>query len=298
MAMYHIKDIEHLSGIKAHTLRMWEKRYNVVEPKRTSTNIRYYDDEDLKKILNIAILNRNGYKISRIATLPDNSLNNELIHLSQKSDNHELQVGQLIKAMVDFDKDLFEKVFSRSIMQMGFQDTILKLIYSFFHRIGILWLTGNIDPSQEHFISNIVRQKIIAAIDSLPENRNLNNENFILYLPDGQWHEMGLLMCSYLIRKNGFSDIYLGSSLPLESVLKLGKNLAFSHIITTTSISKPQAEFNRELVTLSETYRDKTIFVGGLKENMQVENLPDNVRFMAHLDEFSNYLEQLSSGRD
>lgn len=296
--MYHIKDIEHLSGIKAHTLRMWEKRYNVVEPKRTSTNIRYYDDEDLKKILNIAILNRNGYKISRIATLPDNSLNNELIHLSQKSDNHELQVGQLIKAMVDFDKDLFEKVFSRSIMQMGFQDTILKLIYSFFHRIGILWLTGNIDPSQEHFISNIVRQKIIAAIDSLPENRNLNNENFILYLPDGQWHEMGLLMCSYLIRKNGFSDIYLGSSLPLESVLKLGKNLAFSHIITTTSISKPQAEFNRELVTLSETYRDKTIFVGGLKENMQVENLPDNVRFMAHLDEFSNYLEQLSSGRD
>ena len=298
MAMYHIKDIEHLSGIKAHTLRMWEKRYNVVEPKRTSTNIRYYDDEDLKKILNIAILNRNGYKISRIATLPDNSLNNELIHLSQKSDNHELQVGQLIKAMVDFDKDLFEKVFSRSIMQMGFQDTILKLIYSFFHRIGILWLTGNIDPSQEHFISNIVRQKIIAAIDSLPENRNLNNENFILYLPDGQWHEMGLLMCSYLIRKNGFSDIYLGSSLPLESVLKLVKNLAFSHIITTTSISKPQAEFNRELVTLSETYRDKTIFVGGLKENMQVENLPDNVRFMAHLDEFSNYLEQLSSGRD
>ena len=298
MAMYHIKDIEHLSGIKAHTLRMWEKRYNVVEPKRTSTNIRYYDDEDLKKILNIAILNRNGYKISRIATLPDNSLNNELIHLSQKSDNHELQVGQLIKAMVDFDKDLFEKVFSRSIMQMGFQDTILKLIYSFFHRIGILWLTGNIDPSQEHFISNIVRQKIIAAIDSLPENRNLNNENFILYLPDGQWHEMGLLMCSYLIRKYAFSDIYLVSSVPLESVLKLGKNLAFSHIITTTSISKPQAEFNRELVTLSETYRDKTIFVGGLKENMQVENLPDNVRFMAHLDEFSNYLEQLSSGRD
>jgi len=295
MGMYNIKEIEHLSGIKAHTIRIWEKRYNVVEPKRTSTNIRYYDDEDLKRILNISILNKNGYKISKIATLADDRLNNELISLSQAADNLELQIGQLIRAMIDFDKDLSEKILSKSIMQVGFQDTILQLIYPFFRRIGILWLTGNIDPSQEHFISNIVRSKIIVATDMLPESRNTAKENFILYLPDGQWHEMGLLMCSYLIKKNGFSDVYLGSSLPLESVLNLGEVLRFSHIVTTTSISKAKDEVQKDLDILAEKYFDKTIFVGGLEDKMPSEDLPENVRFMNNLEEFNNYLKQLSA---
>jgi len=293
--MYNIKEVEHLSGIKAHTLRIWEKRYHIVEPKRTSTNIRYYDDEDLKNILNIAILNKNGYKISKIASLANKSLNDELITLSQKSDNLELKIGQFIKAMIDFDKDLTEKLFSKSIMQIGFQETILKLIYPFFRRIGILWLTGNIDPSQEHFISNIVRHKIIVAIDGLPENRNGKQDNFILYLPDGQWHEMGLLMCSYLIKKNGFSDIYLGSSLPLESVLKLDDVLTFSHIVTTTSFSKSQTEVKNDLIILSEKYSDKTIFVGGMEEKMPGNALPENMRLMNSLEDFNSYLEQLRS---
>ncbi|MCB2221993.1 MAG: MerR family transcriptional regulator [Bacteroidetes bacterium] len=298
MGKYNIKEIEHLSGIKAHTIRIWEKRYKIVEPKRTSTNIRYYDDEDLKKILNVAILNRNGYKISKIATLANEKLNNELINFSQQTNNLEAQIGLLITSMVDFDKDVFEKTFSKSILQIGFQDTILKLIYPFFKRIGILWLTGNIDPSQEHFISNIVRQKIIVAIDSLPEQRNFERENFILYLPDGQWHEMGLLMCSYLIKKNGFSDIYLGSSLPLESVLNLGNIIDFSHIITTTSVTKSPEEVERDLITLSGRYSDKFIFVGGLDENMPNKDFPANIHLMNNLDDFNAYLVQLGASRD
>lgn len=201
MGMYQIKDVEHLSGIKAHTLRIWEKRYNIVEPKRTSTNIRYYDDNDLKRILNISILQRNGYKISKIADLPNQRLNNEILNLSMESENLDIQIGNLIKSMLDFDKVSFEKTFHKSIIAIGFQETILKVIYPFFKRVGILWLTENIDPAQEHFISNIVRQKIIVAIDSLPEYTNKNAENFVLYLPDGQWHEMGLLMSSYLISR-------------------------------------------------------------------------------------------------
>ena len=298
MGMYNIKEIEQLSGIKAHTLRIWEKRYNILEPKRTSTNIRYYDDEDLKKILNIAILNKNGYKISKIATLADKNLNDELINLSQNADSQELKISQLIRAMIDFDKKLFEKIFSKSTIDIGFRDTIFKLIYPFFHRIGILWLTGNIDPSQEHFISNIVRQKIILAIDNLPESQSTNGENFVLYLPDGQWHEMGLLMCSYLIRKNGFSDIYLGSSLPLDSVLNLGNAILFSHIVTTTSISKSQDEVIKELTILSEKYFDKTILIGNFGEKMQHQNLPDNIHFMNNLEDFNKYLEHLRSFQD
>ncbi len=294
MGMYRIKDVEHLSGIKAHTLRIWEKRYNIVEPKRTTTNIRYYDDEDLKKILNISILNKNGYKISKIANLGNKHLNNEILNLSKKSDSLDMQVDNMIKAMIDFDKNLFEKIFSRSIILMGFQETLLKVIYPFFRRIGILWVTGNIDPSQEHFISNIVRQKIIVAIDGMPEYTNPNPENFLLFLPDGQWHEMGLLLCSYLIKKNGHKDVYLGSSLPFESVMKLEDVLNFNNIVTTVSFTKSPDEIKKELFKLAGKFKDKTIFVGGLDSSSKLWFLPENIRMTDNLGDFNEYLMSIS----
>ena len=293
MGMYQIKDVEHLSGIKAHTLRIWEKRYNIIEPKRTITNIRYYDDNDLKRILNISILNKNGYKISKIADFTDNKLNSEILSLSSDSENLDMQIGNLIKAMIDFDKVLFEKIFSQSIMHKGFQETILKLIYPFFKRVGILWLTENIDPAQEHFISNIIRQKVIVAIDGLPEYQHNNAENFVLYLPDGQWHEMGLLMSSYLIKKNGHNYIYLGSSLPIESVVKMKDSIAFNYIITTASISRSEEELKKEALTLANTFPDKTIFYGGLQIEPFFQDLPVNINPINSLEEFNHYLINL-----
>lgn len=293
MGMYHIKDVEHLSGIKAHTLRIWEKRYNIIEPKRTKTNIRYYDDEDLKKILNVSLLNRNGYKISKIAGLPNSRLKNEILSLSQHSGNLDAQIGYLITAMIDFDKPAFEKIFSNSIINLGFQETILKVIYPFFKRIGILWITGNIDPAQEHFISNIIRQKIIVAIDSLPEYPKNNTENFVLFLPDGQWHEMGLLLCSYLIKKNGHNDLYLGGSLPLESMMNIEKIVPFKNIVTTVSFSKSKEEVEKEIRELATKFDSKNIFIGGLQENTQFNEMPANIHYMYNLDDFNEYLVQL-----
>lgn len=293
MGMYQIKDVEHLSGIKAHTLRIWEKRYNIIEPKRTKTNIRYYDDEDLKKILNVSLLNKNGYKISKIAGLPNNRLKNEILSLSQHSGNLEVQIGYLITAMIDFDKPTFEKIFSNSIINLGFQETILKVIYPFFKRIGILWLTGNIDPAQEHFISNIIRQKIIVAIDSLPEYPRNTAENFVLFLPDGQWHEMGLLLCSYLIKKNGHNDLYLGGSLPLESLMNIENVVPFKNIVTTVSFSKSNEEVKKEIQELATKFNNKNIFIGGLHDNTQFDGLPANIHFMDDLDSFNEHLIQL-----
>jgi len=293
MGMYHIKDIEHLSGIKAHTLRIWEKRYNIIEPKRTVTNIRYYDDNDLKRILNISILNKNGYKISKIADFTNNRLNSELLTLSSDSENLDIQIGNLIKAMIDFDKILFEKIFSQSIMHKGFQETILKLIYPFFKRVGILWLTENIDPAQEHFISNIIRQKVIVAIDGLPEYNRKNAENFVLYLPDGQWHEMGLLMSSYLIKKNGHNYIYLGSSLPIESVVKMNDTISFNYIITTASIARSEEDMKQDFLSLAAKFPNKTIFVGGIQNESLQQDLPTNINLMNNLDEFNQYLNQI-----
>jgi DNA-binding transcriptional MerR regulator len=293
MGMYQIKEIEHLSGIKAHTLRIWEKRYNIVDPHRTDTNIRYYNDNDLKRILNISILNKNGYKISKIADFTDDKLNNELLTLTTDSENMDAQIGTLIKAMIDFDKQVFDKIFLQSLKHKGFQETILQLIYPFFKRVGILWLSENIDPAQEHFISNMVRQKIIVAIDGLPEFKNDNSENFVLFLPEGQWHEIGLLMSSYLIKKNGHNSLYLGSSLPTESVENIKDLLSFNYIITTLSLSKSGEDIHQEILSLAAKFPDKTIFIGGNRNETSHEHLPQNIIMMESLDEFNDYLIQL-----
>lgn len=293
MGMYQIKDVEHLSGIKAHTLRIWEKRYNIVEPKRTGTNIRYYDDHDLKRILNISILNKNGYKISKIAGFNDFRLNNELLTLSGDVENLDIQIGSLINAMIDFDEKLFEKVFSQSIVHRGFQDTILKLIYPFFKRVGLLWLTDNIDPAQEHFISNLTRQKIIVAIDELPENPLKNAENFVLYLPEGQWHEMGLLLSNFLIKNNGHNSIYLGSSMPVESVVQMKDKISFNYLVTTTSLSKSAQDTKRELISLASQFPDKTIFVGVSENETHLYDLLPNIILMSNLDELIEYLKRM-----
>jgi DNA-binding transcriptional MerR regulator len=293
MGMYQIKDVEHLSGIKAHTLRIWEKRYNIVEPKRTGTNIRYYDDNDLKRILNISILNKNGYKISHIAGFNDSRLNNELLTLTGDSDNLDVQIGSLINAMIDFDEKLFDKVYSQSILHRGFEDTILKLIYPFFKKVGILWLTDNIDPAQEHFISNLTRQKIIVAINELPQNKHDKAENFVLFLPEGQWHEMGLLLSRYLIKKNGHNSIYLGSSLPVESVVQMKDKVPFNYLVTTTNLYKSAQDTKRELVSLASQFSDKTIFVGVSENDTNLYDLLPNIILMSNLDELIMYLRRL-----
>ncbi|MEZ5199583.1 MAG: MerR family transcriptional regulator [Bacteroidales bacterium] len=295
--MYQIKDVEHLSGIKAHTLRIWEKRYNIIEPKRTETSIRFYDDSDLKRILNIAILNKHGYKISKIADFNDNRINSEILALSTDSENLDIQIGSLIKAMIDFDSILFEKIFSQSIMHKGFQETILKVINPFFKRVGILWLTDNIDPAQEHFISNIIRQKVIVAIDGLPDYPHSNAENFVLYLPDGQWHEMGLLMSSYLIKKNRHNLIYLGSSLPLDSVVKMKESIPFNYIVTTASLTRSEEEKKHDFLSLASIFPDKTIFVGGIQTEYPKQDLPQNINLMNSLEEFNDFLVNMNKFR-
>lgn len=290
MPDYHIKEIEKLSGIKAHTIRIWEKRYNIIEPTRTETNRRLYDDKELKRILNIAMLNKNGYKISKIAALSNAKLSEKILKLSEGNGNIETQIVSLINAMIDMDEKEFNIIFQKSKELIGFQNTLLELIYPFFKRIGILWLTGNIDPAQEHFISNAVRQKIISAIDQLPYAPKEMSKTFVLFLPDGQWHEMGLLISSYLIKRNGHHAVYLGSSLPLDSVVNLKGRFEFQSIVTTLSIGKTKDELKEELHFLAKTFPEKIIFVGGISKDAFID-MPNNLKLSFHLNEFNDYLK-------
>jgi len=159
MSNYSIKDLEQLSGIKAHTLRIWEQRYNIIAPKRTDTNIRTYDDRDLKLVLNIALLKDHGHKISEISKLSLDEMNREVIKISDRQQNYPDQIHALTISMIDLDEDRFEKIISTNILQFGFENTIINIVYPFLSRLGTLWVTGSVGPAQEHFISNLIRQK-------------------------------------------------------------------------------------------------------------------------------------------
>lgn len=293
MANYSIKDIEHLSGIKAHTIRMWEKRYSILEPRRTDTNIRYYNDEDLKKLLNISVLNRYGYKISKIADLPNDRLSRETLQVAQSAQSENGQIESLIVAMVDFDAVKFDKIFGNAVLNFGFEDTMVKIIYPFFEKIGILWQTGNINPSQEHFISNLIRQKLIVAIDNLVEYPNLNAKNFILFLPDGEWHELGLLFYTYFIKKYGHHVIYLGSSLPLSDAIELEKHVKFDYIVTSIKSTLSNPAYNQYLKTISTAFTTKKIFLMGVMREKLKITLPSNFVSPQNLAEFKLQLDQL-----
>ncbi len=293
MAYYSIKDLEKLSGIKAHTLRIWEKRYNLVEPKRTDTNIRFYDDHDLKKILNVALLNRNGFKISHIARYDNKEISDKINEISSTDQETETSIDNLVIAMIELDERKFEKILSRSIMQYGFEETILSVIYPFFVKIGLLWQTGAINPAQEHFISNLTRQKIIVAIDAIVDTDDNNSKRFILFLPEGELHELGLLFYYYLIRKRGHRVVYLGQSVPFEDLERVVDIKPCDYILTSFNSSITGININEYISKLSKKFRKQNILFSAFDKEGLNRRLPDNTLKIKDIHEFVEFLENL-----
>jgi len=221
MVRYSIKDLEKLSGIKAHTIRIWEKRYKLVEPARTSTNIRYYTDEDLKKLLNVSMLNRYGFRISNIVAMSQEEMNRRLTDISLHDSDYDLEVENLVLSMIELDESRFERILSSSIVKYGFEETMTGILHRFFEKIGVLWQTGTITPAQEHFVSNLIRQKLIKAIDNLKFPDAINLKSFLLFLPENEYHEIGLLFFHYLIKKHGHQVIYLGQNVPIHDLKEI-----------------------------------------------------------------------------
>jgi MerR family transcriptional regulator, light-induced transcriptional regulator len=222
MGQYSIKELEQLSGIKAHTIRIWEKRHKIIEPSRTATNIRYYSDLDLKKIINVSLLNTYGIKISKIADMSLDDVNKKVLEISELQNDKGVHIDQMVIAMIDMEEELFEKILNNLILRFGFEKTITEIIYPFLEKIGILWQTQNITPAHEHFISNLIRQKIVVAIDGLPIPPK-NSQKILLFLPEGEMHELGLLFYHFLIRKSGYRTYYLGQNVPHEDLISVYK---------------------------------------------------------------------------
>jgi len=296
LTKYSIRDLEQLTGIKAHTLRIWEKRYGVVIPKRTPTNIRYYTDDDLKKLLNVSILNRHGFKISNIANLDNEDLGKKIISITNKSFDTSSSIENLIVSMIEIDEGKFEKILSTLIINMGFEETFIRVVIPFFEKIGILWQIGTINPGQEHFITNLIRQKIIVAIDGLFRPLNVTNQKtFLLYLPDGELHEIGLLFYSYLIQKRGHRVIYLGQMVPFEDMMAVAAVQNPDVFVSMFVSNLLNEDIEKHLRLISEAFPNARLLVGGLQFKQNDINLPPRATVIIDIQVFKDKLNELEA---
>lgn len=293
MAVYSIKELEKLSGIKAHTIRIWEKRYGLIDPHRTNTNIRYYTDEHLKKILNVAVLNRQGIKISNIAKLNDLELKEEIIRVSRSTHSHDILIDSLIIALIEMDEYKLEAIIEKSISKIGFRSTVIDVLYPMLDKVGILWQSGDVYPAQEHFVANIIRQKIIAATDKLPNTFNPKGKKFLLLLPEGEWHEISLLFAQYLIKEANHEVIYLGQSVPYGDVLTIGASKQFDCIMLSSTTNLPDFDISLYLKDLGGAFPDKKIFYFSSLSNERSVELSQNHIQLRYISDLTEYMANL-----
>lgn len=259
MAEYKIKDIEVLTGVKSHTIRIWEKRYGILLPERTASKIRRYSEEDLALLLRISVLNQHGLKISKIAKLSDRELKEQIKKIGFSKDSKNSVLSVLITALLDFDDDLFKRVLNDVVSKEGLKTAYFNYILPFLDRIGIMWLVGTISPTQEHFISNLIREIVIVETHKLPEP--IGDKNYALFCIEGDWHELSLLLYNYLLREKGERTYYLGQNLPLNAVGEIIKKIkvdVFISSIITSLDEKIAADFVRFAEEINQP-----VYIGG-----------------------------------
>ncbi len=291
MANYSIKDVETLSGVKAHTLRIWEQRYDFLRPHRTDTNIRFYNDEQLKTILNIALLNRNGLKISKIASMPSDALNQEVLRLTSEKSEPNILLDSLIHSMLDFDESRFEKTLSQCILKIGLEATFSEVIFPMMERTGILWATGVVRPAQEHFISSLIRRKLCVAIDNQHATPREDAKRVVLFLPEGETHELMLLFSEYLLRKNGYKVAYLGNSLPFDDIEFINKYFYPDYFLTFITVPPSEMPLQKYIDKFSSAFPEAGILIGGGQIRQQTPKLPKNVFYVDSVDDLLDKIE-------
>lgn len=292
MNNFTIKDLESLSGIKAHTIRIWEQRYNFLKPGRTSTNIRWYTNDELKSVLNIALLNKYGFKISHIDRMTAAEIREKILGLTDAQAVQERIINELVQEMIDLNMDKFEKIISDHITANGIERTVILVIFPFMERIGILWQTGHIHAAQEHLVTNIIRQKLIVAIETTVSQVKID-KTFLLFLPEGEQHELGLLFMYYLLKSRGANTIYLGANVPMkdaEHVVEIKKpDIAFVHLTGTC----PGFNFEKFLSAVQKRFNGTTTVISGKLTQQYRKKIPASVKFKRSISEVMEYFSTL-----
>lgn len=264
MKLYEISELEQLTGIKAHTIRIWEKRYSLIEPTRTSTNIRRYNDEQVKKLLNVCTLLANGYKISKIAGLKEKEVSAKINLIEQTGNTNSITenfINQLIASMIGFNEQAFEKTYTAAVNKLGLFDAMLNVFYPLFHKIGVMWVTSNLTPVQEHFASCIIKRKLMAAINDLPSPTK--KKTFLLLLPPGEYHDVSLLFANYIIKSKGFQTIYLGQNVPYENITPVLKETKAQYLLMFYITPRDAKEVYDELKQNLPLSKNLTVLLSG-----------------------------------
>ena len=288
---FSIKELEEITGIKAHTIRTWEKRYQFPKPLRSDTNIRYYLSEELQKLLNVSYLIQNQHKISKLSLLNHQQLSQLVMEQSATEHPNQHLINQLKISMLSFDEPLFHKEFDKIVKERGFEILCKQYLFPFLKHVGLLWQTNYICPTHEHFISNLVREKFFAAIDKLSMSNLDDNTRYVLFLPEHEIHEIGLLFLHYLLRFHKKQSIYLGQSIPITHLQHLsGSEETTTHFITVFSMpigDKELEKYNNEFCELADCGFNKisAIHFDGLNTKL----------FPKDVDLQSNYEDLLAS---
>lgn len=290
MSVYSIKDLEHLSGIKAHTIRIWEQRYELFSPQRTETNIRFYDENDLKLILNISTLRDHGYKISKIVEMDSDEVHETVYAIYRDSELLSDQIHFLTNSMIDIDEPAFLETLDQNIEKYGFEKTMTEIVYPFMNKIGILWLTNSINPAQEHFISNLVRQKLIVKTNEIPIDAS--QPLFLLFLPERELHELGILYANYLLREKGIRTVFFGQSVPLDSLEEVYHKLEPTHILTAMTTAPDPSEVQRFVNILAKKFKDCKILITGSRVVGQDIEVSDNMRILNSFNDLQPAIQE------
>ena len=289
---FTIKDISNLTGIKPHTIRIWEQRYDFLKPGRTDTNIRYYTGDQLKLILNIALLNKNGFKISHISKMDEKLITEKVISLSSADAKQQKIVNDLIQKMVDVEMLQFEQVLDKYISLHGIENAILQIILPFLEKIGILWLTSSINPAQEHLASNIIRQKILVGIESI-KGSSISGKQVCLFLPEGEYHELALLFVAFLLKKRGLSVVYLGASIPINDVEFVVNYKKPDYLYTHLTTAGQNFNFDRFISTISRKFAGNRIIISGKLTSNNIKKIPPNISVKKSLAEVMAFVSEL-----
>jgi DNA-binding transcriptional MerR regulator len=292
MNAFTIKDLENLSGIKAHTIRIWEQRYNFLKPQRTGTNIRYYSNEELKTVLNIALLNKFGYKISHINKMSRSEVSEKILALAQSQAQQERIINEMINFMVDLDIDKFEELIDAHVLSKGIDKTITQVIFPFLERIGILWITNHINPAQEHLVTNIIRQKIIVGIESAFPHTS-GSRSVLLFLPEGEFHELGLLYMYYLLKNKGVRILYLGANVPLKDVEFVADIKKPDYLYTHLTSVAANFNFDKFLALVQNRLQNFQLIISGQLTQTYKKKVPPFINFRKSMTEVQEYVAAL-----
>ncbi len=292
---YSIKDLEKYSGIKAHTIRIWEQRYGILKAARTSTNIRYYTEDEIKYLMGLALLNRRGKKISALAKMTPEEISDAIKRISVLSEDYRTQIEGLIEATIAFNENRFHQVFNTSVKQIGLENTAIHIVFPFLEKLGIMWVSGGIMSAQQHFVSQLIRQKLFVGIDSASGKVSPEARHFLLFLPNGEWHEIGLLFLHFILKVRHQKVTYLGPSVPLKEVITVGSRIHPDYFYTVITNVPHGLSVNEYLNTLAGTFPASTVFASGIQLINTHLSLHDNVEVVNKMENVLTIINELTS---